>query len=55
MTLSFIISCVPLVASEQSSSGHLSFSEALAQEVRPWEQYLNEVMTQEDMASSTWE
>ena len=33
----------------------LSFSEALAQEVRPWEQYLNEVMTQEDMASSTWE
>ena len=34
---------------------HLSFSEALAQETRPWEQYLNEVMTQEDMASSTWE
>lgn len=26
-----------------------------AQEVRPWEQYLNEVMTQEDMASSAWE
>ena len=42
MTLSFIIY-------------HLSFSEALAQETRPWEQYLNEVMTQEDMASSTWE
>ena len=41
MTLSFIIY-------------HLSFSEALAQETRPWEQYLNEVMTQEDMASSTW-
>ena len=55
MILSFISSCVPLVASEQSSSGHLSFSEALAQETRPWEQYLNEVMTQEDMASSTWE
>ena len=54
ITLSFIISCVPLVASEQSSSGHLSFSEALAQ-TRPWEQYLNEVMTQEDMASSSWE
>ena len=26
-----------------------------AQEVRPWEQYLNDVMTQEDMASSAWE
>lgn len=22
---------------------------------RPWEQYLNEVMTQEDMASASWE
>lgn len=28
---------------------------ATAQEVRPWEQYLNEVMTQDDMASSAWE
>ena len=26
-----------------------------AQEVRPWERYLNEVMTQEDMASTAWE
>ena len=33
---------------------HLSLFTSTAQ-TRPWEQYLNEVMTQEDMASSTWE
>ena len=26
-----------------------------AQQERPWSQYLNEVMTAEDMASSQWE
>ena len=33
---------------------HLSLFTSTAQ-TRPWEQYLNEVMTQEDMESSTWE
>ena len=28
---------------------------ARAQEARPWEQYLNEVMTQDDLESSSWE
>ena len=28
---------------------------AKAQETRPWEQYLNEVMTQDDLESSSWE
>ena len=27
----------------------------MAQEARPWEQYLNEVMTQDDMGSAEWE
>ena len=34
---------------------HFSLFTSTALETRPWEQYLNEVMTQEDMASSTWE
>ena len=33
---------------------HFSLFTSTAQ-TRPWEQYLNEVMTQEDMASSSWE
>ena len=27
----------------------------MAQEQRPWEQYMNEVMTAEDAGSATWE
>ena len=33
----------------------LWLSLGLSAQTRPWEQYLNEVMTQEDMASSAWE
>ena len=34
---------------------HLSIVTSLAQETRPWEQYLNEVMTAEDAGSTAWE
>ena len=33
----------------------LLFTASLAQETRPWEQYLNEVMTAEDAGSAAWE
>ena len=33
----------------------LWLSLGLSAQTRPWEQYLNEMMTQEDMASSAWE
>lgn len=33
---------------------HLSLSISKAQETRPWEQYLNEVMTTEDAGSAAW-
>ena len=34
---------------------HFSLFTSFAQEYRPWEQYLNEVMTAEDAGSSAWE
>ena len=34
---------------------HFSLFTSFAQEQRPWEQYLNEVMTAEDAGSTTWE
>ncbi len=34
---------------------HLSLVTSSAQETRPWEQYLNEVMTAEDAGSTAWE
>ena len=34
---------------------HFSLFTSYAQEVRPWERYLNEVMTAEDAESEAWE